>query len=355
MSLNSYGIVDLSDLYKLDIDSVGKKAHEAGMLWKLGIPLPSGFVITTEFFKEFLHLTKIDKEIKKMQNLVHPALSDSREKLFHPIRKQILQKHLPQALATQLHSFYRKFSTTFKEKPLNVYSSSFDNRSIIFPMIKGDANLVLKIKTIWSSSFDNPVGIVVQEHLSAEIKGKTITNNPTIDKKLSKDQMEKLIAYCKIIQKCFYFPYEIEYAVSKNKLFILKIQPFTGDAIKITAQKQTDKQHARNLLIKGVPINPGIATGQVKIFHNIHDNINVKKSDIVVLKNINHFMLKIIKNAKAVIIETFLPNTLSKTMYKKTIHAPTIVNAKNLIKTIKNGKVVTVNGTTGEIFSGGLI
>ena len=58
--------MDLSKIYKVDKELVGKKAYELGVLWELGIPLPDGFIITTQFQKEFLHQTGIDNEIKQL-------------------------------------------------------------------------------------------------------------------------------------------------------------------------------------------------------------------------------------------------------------------------------------------------
>jgi phosphoenolpyruvate synthase/pyruvate phosphate dikinase len=353
--ISSRNIISLSDACKIDEELLGRKAYQLGIFWKLGIPLLNGFVITVDFFKDFLRLTGIDKEIKKIESINHPALSSSVEKLFYPVQKQIMQKHLPQALSTQFHRFYRELSTAFKEKSFDVFSSSFNNKSIAFTNVKGDANLLLKIKTIWSKSFDKPVAIVIQEHLASGVKSKITTVSSVVDKNLTKSQMDKLTDYCRIIQKCFYFPYEVEYIVNNGKLFVLKVQPFTGIVNKIPKKELGNKAKVQNLLAKGTPMNPGIATGHVKIIHDIRMNHIVKKGDIVVLKSLYPSMLHKIKNAKAVIVETTLHNSLSKTLCRKSLRIPTVVNAKNLTQIFRNGNVITVNGTSGEIYSGGLL
>lgn len=266
MGLNPY-IVDISQVYKLDEDIVGKKAHELGRLWELGIPLPNGFVITTQFFKEFLRLTKIN---------THPAISDCG-------KKQVMLVPLPQMLSSYLHKFYRKLAGMLKEKTLNIYSSSFNNKSIMFTNVKGDANLVLKIKAVWSRCFGEPVAIAVQQNIKSDMKGKIETDNPTVDKRLTKNQMDKLISYCKIVQKHFYFPKILEYAVTKEKIFITKVLPFTGKA------------------------------------------------------------------------EQSSQNSLDKTLYRKYFQIPTVEGARNATHMFKDGNIVTVNGVSGEIYSGGLV
>ena len=351
MAINPQYILDLAQTYKEDEDLVGKKVRSLGSLCALGIPLPRGFVLTTDFFTEFLRLTGIDDEIKRVQALDHPALSGSRQKLFAPVKKRIMQAQIPRGLATQLHGFYKRLSGVFKEKPINIFSSSLNNKSVIFTNVLGDANLILKIKTIWSETFENPVAIVVQENIKGKINGKIVTDIPSFDKSLTVNQINKLISYCKIIQKHFYFPYEIEYMIKDNKILVTQIFPFTGKA-----------DHAinfvnkiRKALIKGTSINPGIVTGKVKIMNTGSNNIEVKKEEIIVLPNINHLLFAKIKNAKAVVIDSPFSSPLEKTLYRMNFHVPTVENARNACKVFKNGNVITVNGVNGEIYLGGLL
>lgn len=345
MGLDCNYIVDLPDTYKKDVELVGKKAHELGMLWKFGIPFPKGFVLTTEFLKEFLRSTRIHEKIYKSPVLKHPALSDSIDRLF---QEKIMQTPVPQFLASKLHHFYTNLSGLFKNRPLNIYSSSYNNRSLIFFNIKGDANLILKIKTIWALSFKRPVAIVVQEDIKPEIKGKIFTKNTAIEEKLTEKQITELTNYCKIIQKHFYFPKEIEYTVNKGKIFIVRINPFTGT--------QTDKiKQFRKMLIKGIPINPGIATGCVKVFRNKYDCFEAKRGEIIILHDYDKKTFKKIKNAKAAVIDSILPNSLDKAIFRRDFRFPTIEGARNATKMFQDGKIVTVNGGNGEIYSGGLI
>lgn len=354
MGQNPHSIIDLSQVYKEDEHLVGEKAHELGILWKLGVPLPNGFVITADFFKEYLSLTGIDKEIEKVQAMIHPAISDSIRKLFHPIREKIVRTHMPQTLAIKLHKFYRKLSGAFGDRSLNVFASTSNNKYIAHFNVKGDANLILKIKAIWSLTLEEPVAIVVQENIASEIKGKIFTDSPIVDKKIPQILTNKLIESCKIIQKNFYFPKEIEYSVRKGAIFITKIIPFTGiisDPPKLIPQMK----RLNNVLIKGISINPGIVTGPVRIINSKYSDTEAKKGEVIVLSDLNKFFFKRIKNAKAVITDSILQNSLDKTLYRKDFHIPTIIGTKNATKIFKNGNIVTVNGVSGEIYSGGLI
>ncbi len=338
MGLNPQYIIDLTEIYKADEELIGKKAHQLGVLQKLHVPIPEGFVITAEFFKEFLRATGIDREISKAQALDHPAISDAIKKLFAPVKEKIMRKQIPQALSIELHKFYRKLSGIFGETSFNIYSSAKDNKSILFHNIKGDANLVIKIKNILAHYLDRPFSVIVQKAFKAKNKKTIVTNDPSIDD----ENLSKLI---RKIQRHFYFPQEIEYAVEKNKVYITSIKPFTGII---------EYKPAKKVLIKGIPLNPGIVTGQVKIFRG-NNVFRIIGGDIIVTPKLNSSAYKAIQKARAVIIDSMLPKAIDKILYKKSIKIPTIEGAQNASILLHNGHVVTVNGITGEVYSGGLI
>lgn len=349
-------IVDLSKAGNEEVDLIGKKACELGKLPKLGIAIPRGFIVTSKFFKNFLHETGIEKDILDSEKLYHPSLRDSAERLLDPVRRKILLTHIPNSMVLDLHRYFRSLSGTFRQRSLNVFSSSFNDRSISFSNVVGDANLVLKIKTIWTMSLRESVAIVVQEGAKSAVKGKIVTNSSKIDNNLTNAQMDKLKQYCILIQKHFYFPKEIEYAVLDNKVIVTKINPFTG-AISNPSKPKTDtnrKVNIRKILAKGFSLNQGIVTGHVKKLHSIDKDIRIRKGEIAVLSSLNSLGLKDMRNAKAIIIDSVLPTAHSKAIFRKLIRVPAIEGAKNSTHILQNGNVVTVNGTTGEIYSGGI-
>jgi phosphoenolpyruvate synthase/pyruvate phosphate dikinase len=354
MSQNSRYIVDLLQIYREEEDSVGKKALELGEIKHLGVPIPDGFVITTAFLKKFLDTTGISGEIQKTWQLYHPALRESIDKIFHPVKEKIIRTHIPYDLTLILHKHYKKLAGRFTEANVDIFSSGKTSKSIYFSNVKGDANVVLKIKKIWASCFDNPVSIVVIKNLKSKISGKIFTKNPNFDKNLTKKQMTELMKYCALIQKHLYFPKEIQYVVSKNNIFITKISPFTG-IVEKSPTKLIKKEYAK-MRIKGAIINSGIATGLAKNLHGKHINIEIRRGDVVILPKYIASIFKNIKNAKAIVIDEPLPSHINKIVFRKNVrHIPMIVNTKNASKIFHNGNIITVNGTTGEIHAGGLI
>jgi pyruvate,water dikinase len=115
------------------------------------------------------------------------------------------------------------------------------------------------------------------------------------------------------------------------------------------------KKDFQKILAKGVPVYPGIVTGPVRVLIGKHKNIAIKKGEIVVLSAPERSLFTALKNAKAVIFDSILPNSLNKTLYKKDFKIPTVEGIRNATKIIHNGDIVTVNGLSGEIYFGGLV
>lgn len=332
-----------SKIYKEDLDSVGKKAVELAELSRLGVPISDGFVITTSFFKKFLDQTGISEKIKEVQELDHPAISESVGKLFNSIRKQIVQTHIPENLTLELHRYYKKLAGLFKESSLNIFSSSpSNNKSLVFKNVRGDTNLILKVKEIWADNINKPVAIVIQKNIVSKTKGIIITNNPPKE--------FELIA--KKIHKHFYFPQVADYVIEKNKIYITEIKPFTGVIEYKSTKTKSIVLKSKKTLIKGIPVNPGIVTGRVKLINNQKFDA-VKSSEIIVTKSLNRSLYNKVKKARAIVTDTVMVSPYALMIYRKNFKMPTIEGTENATKVLQNGNVVTVNGTSGEIYSGG--
>lgn len=345
MKLNSNLIIAFSDLHKAEPDLIGKKALEILELETLGILIPDGFVITPILFQRFLKETKIDKKIKEVNKLKHPAILDSIDKLFVPIHKEIIHVSMPHDLKTEVYRAYRKLGSVFKEPSLNIFSSSYSNNKLImFKNVNGDANLILKIKEIWASYIEDPISIVVQKNIESKRKGTIVTNNPS----------KGLEDLAKKIQKHYYFPKVVDYVIEKNKIYVTSIKPFTG-IIHYPFKQKMSQAKIKKILIKGFSINPGVATGPAKILHSNQANIKITASDIVVIPNLNLKMYAKIKKAKAIVVSDILPKALDKMIYRSHVGKPTIEGAKNATKLLHNGHIITVNGNSGEIYQGGII
>lgn len=303
MVINSHHIIDFSQLHRFNLEEIGKKAYQIGILKHLKIPIPDGFVI-----------------------LYSPDLSIDSIK--------------------GIHAAYKKLSGLFSETSVNMLTSSLSNKSLACLDVKGDANLIHKIKTAWTTKGEKSLAIIVQKNIQSKTKGKIITDNP-----LTYGANKALSNVVSKIKKYFYFPQEVEYALFKGKIYITGVKPFTKTP-EIKIIPPIVKQ--RKLLIKGAPLNPGIITGSVRLLRN-QDYYQVKNNEIAVVPQLSKLLYSKISKARAVIADSELANSYDKIIYRKSIKTPTIVGAKNATHVLQNGNIITINGSTGEIYSGGLM
>lgn len=364
MSLSSM-VLPLSKINKEDTLLVGKKASELGELLHLGINIPEGFVITTTATS-----TKLSREVTNL-----------------------------------IHKYYRKLHTygIIREKKVKIFTSSKSNLTKDFESeAKGDANLFHKIRSILTSNISqSSFTIVVQEIIESPKKWTVYTENSFTNDKteiiikendtnsapyvVSKKDLavlskglspvarddkiiHKLAEIAKKIQKHFYFPMQLEFTIKDKKIFLIDIKPLMTNyqkkaenmiphllfsKAKVILTKPILSKTPKKTFLKGTSTFPGIATGPVKVFRNVNQIDNIL-GNIIVIPKIDISFFGKIKKAKALVSDMSFLSNHDRMIFTKTVGIPTITAVKNATRVLHTGSVVTVNGTKGEIYKGGL-
>lgn len=172
--------------------------------------------------------------------------------------------------------------------------------------------------------------------------------------KLSEDQIISLAKISQKLQDHYYFPQDTEWALEKGKLYIVQTRPVTtmGD-IKSKDIKSTHNSISDNLLpvLKGIPASPGIGTGVVKILKSPKEIDKIKTGDILVAPMTSPDYVPAMKKASAIVTNEG-GMTSHAAIVSREMGIPCIVGTKEGTKILKDGDIVTVNGTSGEIFAG---
>tara|TARA_Y100000034_G_scaffold6621_1_gene7299 strand:+ start:1105 stop:2457 length:1353 start_codon:yes stop_codon:yes gene_type:complete len=100
--------------------------------------------------------------------------------------------------------------------------------------------------------------------------------------------------------------------------------------------------------MKGLGTSKGIVTGKVKVINSYEDHKNFQEEDILVTRITDPTMTQIMGKASGIICEiggmTSHPSILSREL-----GIPCIVSVKNVLIELKDGDVVTIDGSSGEI------
>jgi len=199
------------EIGKGDIAQVGGKGANLGEITQLGIPVPGGFIVGVQAYFDFVkknNLTNKVAEILKATNTQNP---EELQAGAAKIKNIIVRAPVPDATARQIMKAYLKLSSHWglRQALVAVRSSataedlpgaSFAGQQETFLNVRGEANLVNRIRDCWASlftpraifyreekKFDHfKVGIAVpvQKMVQSEVSGVMFTVNPlTNDKK----------------------------------------------------------------------------------------------------------------------------------------------------------------------------
>ena len=167
--------------------------------------------------------------------------------------------------------------------------------------------------------------------------------------KLTDKEIIALAEISKKLEKHYYFPQDSEWAIEGNRLYIVQTRPITTigkDAGRVLQQAV----HA-TVCAKGDPASPGMASGPVKILKSAKEIHMLVGGDILVAEQTNPDFVPAMKKAVAIITERG-GRTSHAAIVSRELGIPAVVGAKDVLKLLKDGMVVTVNGTTGEIYKG---
>ncbi|GBF08610.1 phosphoenolpyruvate synthase [Aeropyrum pernix] len=156
-------ILWLDEISKDLLPLVGGKAAGLGEMIKAGIPVPPGFVVTSEAYRRFVFETGIAGFIKHiLEETIVSGRPEEYEKASELIRSKFVRTPMPPYLRRAIVDAYRKLGTLVgvEEPRVAVRSSatvedlpeaSFAGQQETYLNVKGEEEVVEKVKTAWAS------------------------------------------------------------------------------------------------------------------------------------------------------------------------------------------------------------
>jgi pyruvate,water dikinase len=169
-------------------------------------------------------------------------------------------------------------------------------------------------------------------------------------KKLSDEEITKIALLVADIEKHYFFPQDIEWAIENNHVFIVQSRPIT--TISVNEANSANSTDSANIpILIGSPASPGIAVGPVKIIKSPKEIDKIKHGDVMVAPQTNPDYVPAMKRACAIVTEKG-GRTSHAAIVSRELGIPSVVGAEHATKILKQEMVVTVNGLTGEIYKG---
>jgi pyruvate,water dikinase len=171
--------------------------------------------------------------------------------------------------------------------------------------------------------------------------------------KITDEEIIKLAKISSHLQEHYYFPQDTEWAKEKGKLYIVQTRPVTTIA-ETTKIEKSDKgvfKISQAPILSGAPASPGIGTGPVKILKNPKEIGKIKTGDVLVAPMTSPDYVPAMKKAVAIVTDQG-GQTSHAAIVSRELGIPCVVGTKIATKKLKEGCVVSVDGSSGQIFAG---
>lgn len=434
------------DIDKHDLPLVGGKGANLGEMTQAGFPVPNGFALTVVSYERFLEENNLHEYLHLTLAGIDVNDSHALQLASAKIEKRIMECLFPSDVAEEVVTAYKKLSGFLKKEYVAVRSSataedlpgaSFAGQQATFLDVKGERDLLEKIKACWASLFTAraifyrvqnkishdkvKISVIVQKMVHSDVSGVMFSINPVTNEKdrivieavwglgemivqgavvpdkylVQKDTYailsrevndqeimlvrskggteevkvpnkfagqrkindKEVIALAKLAQRLqehYYFPQDMEWAKEGDKLFITQTRPITTMNIVARARSKDESvdTSAVTPLLTGISASPGIGVGKAKILRSPNEIDKVMKGDVLVAPMTSPDYVPAMKRAAAIVTDQG-GLTSHAAIVSRELGVPCIVGTKLATAKIKDGDIITVDGSKGLVYLGG--
>ncbi len=163
---------------------------------------------------------------------------------------------------------------------------------------------------------------------------------------LDNHEIKKLAVQALELEEHYKVAQDIEFAIDDSGIYIVQTRAVTT---KFKAEQRGEIKG--EILLQGIPASQGIASGKVKVIHDLNELDKIKKGDILVTKMTNPDMVVTMQKSAAIVTDIG-GLTAHASIVGREMGIPTIVGTKKATQIFRDGQEITVDGTNGKIYSG---
>ena len=196
-------IVDLAEVSESDLPLVGGKASKLGELVRQGLPVPPGFVITTETYQAFVDATSLKTELPDALGSIQPDQPATVEAAAQRLRAAFESTPFPPDLRATiveaLEAYTKKHDVRFSAVRSSATAEDLEGASFAglqetYLNVSGTDNVLNAVRKCWGSLFtprvlvyrqrkgfdhsDVRLAVLVQKMVDATVSGILFTKDP---------------------------------------------------------------------------------------------------------------------------------------------------------------------------------
>ena len=174
-----------------------------------------------------------------------------------------------------------------------------------------------------------------------------LTPEEQSEQKISDADILALARIGQQLEKHYQFPQDIEWARENGELFIVQTRPVTT----IREVAEVTHEVTAPVLLSGSPASPGIASGPVKLTMDPSQIDKVLDGDILVAEMTTPDFVPAMKRAAAIVTDRG-GRTAHAAIVSRELGIPCIVGSEIATTILKDGQIITVDGTNGKVYDG---
>jgi pyruvate,water dikinase len=179
---------------------------------------------------------------------------------------------------------------------------------------------------------------------------KDLTPEQKATQKITDEEILLLARIGKKLEDHYGAAQDIEWAREKGKMYIVQTRPVTTikDGV-VTSSHDIDAP----VLLSGAAASPGVAHGPVKIVPDPSMIDKVLDGDILVAEMTTPDFVPAMKRAAAIVTDRG-GRTAHAAIVSRELGIPCVVGTEKATATLKDGQIITVDGTTGKVYEGAI-
>ena len=163
-------------------------------------------------------------------------------------------------------------------------------------------------------------------------------------------EIKKLTEIGLKLEKHYNEPQDIEFAIEGEEIFIVQTRSITTINKRIEGTGQAINAEP---ILTGLGASPGIGIGKVKIVKNLNDLEKINKGDVLVTEMTNPDMVVAMQKSVAIVTDEG-GMTAHAAIVSREMGIPCVVGTENATNKLKEGEIITVDGSNGKIYKGKL-
>ncbi|MFP3975167.1 MAG: phosphoenolpyruvate synthase [Dehalococcoidia bacterium] len=151
-------VVGFSDVGKGDLLLVGGKGANLGEMVRSGIPVPPGFIVTTESFFRFMEESSLKEKINSVLSNLDPNDSDRLYEVASQVKKWISEAKMPEDISQKIANAYERqaglVAVRSSATAEDLGTASFAGQQRTFLNVEGTQQVIQAVQECWASLFE---------------------------------------------------------------------------------------------------------------------------------------------------------------------------------------------------------